>query len=104
MANSLTAAETAQLDPEMVLGFATETGGPTSHVVIIARALGVPAVVGASELMAASENSSEVALDGATGQIVFDPDRAVAEDFAERGACRARRPCRCVRGCRSGLR
>lgn len=89
VANSLTAAETAQLDPEMVLGFATETGGPTSHVVIIARALGVPAVVGASGLMAASENSSEVALDGATGQIVFDPDRAVAEDFADRAKARA---------------
>lgn len=51
IAHELTAAETAGLDPEMVLGFATETGGATSHVAIIARSLGVPAVVGVPNLL-----------------------------------------------------
>ncbi|RMH73211.1 MAG: phosphoenolpyruvate--protein phosphotransferase, partial [Actinomyces sp.] len=54
VATTITAAETSQLDPAVVLGFATETGGPTSHVAIIARSLGVPAVVGVSGLTAAA--------------------------------------------------
>ena len=84
VADSLTAAETAQLDPETVLGFATETGGPTSHVVIIARSLGVPAVVGAAGLMAASEGMSSVALDGATGDLFMDPTEATVSEFEAR--------------------
>ena len=89
VADSLTAAETAQLDPATVLGFATETGGPTSHVVIIARALGVPAVVGAADLMASIDEATSVALDGATGEIVFDPDEATHADFDARAAAHA---------------
>lgn len=84
VADSLTAAETAQLDPAVVLGFATETGGPTSHVVIIARALGVPAVVGAAGLMDATADIAELALDGATGELVLDPDPEALDDFARR--------------------
>ncbi len=84
LADSLTAAETAQLDPAVVLGFATETGGPTSHVVIIARALGVPAVVGAEGLMAAIDGASSVALDGATGEIVLEPGADIVADFEAR--------------------
>ena len=84
VADSLTAAETAQLDPSVVLGFATETGGPTSHVVIIARALGVPAVVGAVGLMDATAAVEAIALDGGTGEIALDPDPATLGDFAGR--------------------
>lgn len=84
VADSLTAAETAQLDPEIVLGFVTETGGPTSHVVIIARALGVPAAVGASGLMTATETTVVVALDGSSGEVVLDPGPATLDEFERR--------------------
>lgn len=83
-ARLLTAAETALLDPTLVAGFATEEGGPTSHVSIIARALGVPAVVGVSGLMEATVDAAAAALDGTTGEFVIDPDEATSADFAER--------------------
>ncbi|MEM8707263.1 MAG: phosphoenolpyruvate--protein phosphotransferase, partial [Actinomycetota bacterium] len=89
VADSLTAAETAQLDPRTVLGFATETGGPTSHVVIIARALGVPAVVGAEGLMGSIGDANVVALDGATGDVVFDPTSETTATFDARAEAHA---------------
>ena len=54
VAPELTAADTAQMDPDLVLGFVTEQGGPTGHVAVIARALGIPAVVGTAGATAAA--------------------------------------------------
>ncbi|QEV16938.1 phosphoenolpyruvate--protein phosphotransferase [Streptomyces alboniger] len=72
IARDLAPADTALLDPALVLGFVTEEGGPTSHSAILARALGVPAVValpGAGELA----EGTVVAVDGSTGEIFVDP-------------------------------
>lgn len=72
IARDLAPADTALLDPTLVLGFVTEEGGPTSHSAILARALGVPAVValpGASELA----EGTVIAVDGSTGEIFVDP-------------------------------
>lgn len=82
IAHELTAAETAALDPDMVLGFATEVGGATSHVAIIARSLSVPAVVGVKELLEAGP--SRAALDGASGEFYADPSDDVMNDFTAR--------------------
>lgn len=86
VATVLTAADTAQLDPALVLGFVTEEGGPTSHVAVIARALGIPAVVGAGGLIEASAGATAIAIDGGSGDVVFDPDDEVVADFAARAA------------------
>ena len=86
VARSVTAADTAVLDPELVLGFVTETGGPTSHVAIIARSLGVAAVVGADGVVASTSAGDPVALDGATGDVVVRPDAGTAADFRARRA------------------
>ncbi|MFD0428480.1 phosphoenolpyruvate--protein phosphotransferase [Streptomyces zhihengii] len=86
IARDLAPADTALLDPSLVLGFVTEEGGPTSHSAILARALGVPAVValpGAGELA----EGTLVAVDGSTGEIFVEPtqekrsqmERAAAE-------------------------
>ncbi|GAA2445425.1 phosphoenolpyruvate--protein phosphotransferase [Streptomyces mauvecolor] len=86
IARDLAPADTALLDPALVLGFVTEEGGPTSHSAILARALGVPAIValpGAGELA----EGTLVAVDGSTGEIFVDPseekqaelERAAAE-------------------------
>ena len=75
----LAPADTALLDPALVLGFVTEEGGPTSHSAILARALGVPAVVampGAGELV----EGTVIAVDGSTGEVFVDPS---AEKRAE---------------------
>ncbi|MEU7470999.1 phosphoenolpyruvate--protein phosphotransferase [Streptomyces sp. NPDC044984] len=72
VARDLAPADTALLDPTLVLGFVTEEGGPTSHSAILARALGVPAVValpGASELA----EGTLIAVDGSTGEIFVNP-------------------------------
>lgn len=72
IARDLAPADTALLDPSLVLGFVTEEGGPTSHSAILARALGVPAVValpGACELA----EGTVVAVDGGTGEVFVEP-------------------------------
>ncbi|MFD5474277.1 phosphoenolpyruvate--protein phosphotransferase [Streptomyces sp. NPDC127105] len=72
VARDLAPADTALLDPTLVLGFVTEEGGPTSHSAILARALGVPAVValpGAVELA----EGTVIAVDGSTGEIFVNP-------------------------------
>lgn len=92
IAETLTAADTAQLDPALVLGFVTEQGGPTSHVAVIARALGIPAVVGAIGATEAAEGATTAVIDGESGDVVFDPSEDQAADFearADRVAARA---------------
>ncbi|KAF0648279.1 phosphoenolpyruvate-protein phosphotransferase [Streptomyces fradiae ATCC 10745 = DSM 40063] len=72
IARDLAPADTALLDPSLVLGFVTEEGGPTSHSAILARALGVPAVValpGACELA----EGTVIAVDGSTGEVFVEP-------------------------------
>jgi len=80
VAPALTAAETANLDPDLVLGFVTEEGGATSHVAVIARSLGMPAVVGIGELHEAIPPGATIGIDGGSGEVVVDPD---AETLAE---------------------
>ena len=78
-AERLTPSDTAQLDPEVVAGFATVTGGRTSHVSIFARSLGIPAIVGAGEELLAVDEGAEVAIDADEGAVVANPDTAVRE-------------------------
>jgi phosphocarrier protein FPr len=81
-ADDLTPSETAALDKEMVLGFCTAGGGPTAHSAIIARAMGIPAIVSAGEKVLKLANKTQVILDGSKGFLTFDPtagDIAVAE-------------------------
>lgn len=72
VARDLAPADTVSLKPELVLGFVTERGGPTSHTAILAHSLGIPAVVncdGAKELA----DDTTVLVDGASGEVLVDP-------------------------------
>ncbi|MFI1225068.1 MULTISPECIES: phosphoenolpyruvate--protein phosphotransferase [unclassified Streptomyces] len=87
IARDLAPADTALLDPTLVLGFVTEEGGPTSHSAILARALGVPAVValpGAGELA----EGTVVAVDGSTGEIFVDPSDEKRAELESAAAAR----------------
>lgn len=84
VAKTLTAAETAGLEPEMVLGFVTEEGGATSHVAVIARSLGIPAVVGAEGASTSIAAGVTLAMDGATGDLIVEPGPEVLAEFAVR--------------------
>lgn len=83
VAEDLAPADTATLDPALVLALATERGGPTSHAAIIARQLGIPCVVGAAGVAEVAAGAL-VLVDGATGTIEVDPDPATARDRAEK--------------------
>lgn len=68
VARDLAPADTADLDTSLVLGLVTEEGGPTSHTAILARSLGIPAVVGVRGLLELSPVMA-ISLDGDTGLI-----------------------------------
>lgn len=84
VAKNLTAAQTAMLDPSMVLGFVTEEGGVTGHVAIIARSLGIPAIVGTEGAVATARSGASIAVDGFTGDVIVDPDTVDAIEFSSR--------------------
>ena len=73
VARDLSPALTATLDPDRVLALVTERGGPTSHTAVLAKALGIPAVVNAAGV-AALATGQRVAVDGTAGTITADPD------------------------------
>ena len=83
---------TATLPRERVLGIALEAGSPTAHAAILARAYGIPAVVGAAgllETLRATGAGAELAIDGATGEVVVDPDETDRARADARAAVRA---------------
>ncbi|SFE61416.1 phosphotransferase system, enzyme I, PtsI [Paenibacillus catalpae] len=69
----LTPSDTAQLDPSVIGGFVTAAGGRTSHSAIIARSVGIPAIVGAGEGALHIENGQLIIVDGAAGLVLVDP-------------------------------
>ena len=79
VARDLAPSQTAGLDRALVLGFATEQGSATAHTAILARALGLPAVVGIAGVVEAVEDGQPVLLDGDEGTLVINPaEEAVA--------------------------
>lgn len=76
VAEDLTPSDTANLDPAKILGFCTASGGPTSHTAIIARSLGIPAIVGAGPALLKQKNGDPVILDGTGGKLYIKPDDA----------------------------
>jgi phosphotransferase system enzyme I (PtsI) len=72
-AEDLAPADTATLDPEKVIALITSSGGPQSHTAILARALGLPAVVAAPGVDEIPDGT-EVYVDGAAGTVTADPD------------------------------
>lgn len=81
LANNLTPSETALLDRQFVLGFATEAGGAGGHTAIVAKALEIPAVVGTGRFLADVSGGDSVIVDGDQGRIVLAPDAATLEHY-----------------------
>lgn len=87
VAGDLTPSETVQLPRELVLGFATDGGSPTSHVALLARALAIPAVCGLKNLASSVAPGDTVLLDGEHGVVTVAPSQE--EVAAARRACDA---------------
>ena len=82
----LTPAETASLDPTVVVGVATARGGATSHAAVLARSLGIPAVVALGARVLDLDEGSVVVLDGDRGIVRLRPDEGALADAASRTA------------------
>src|SRR5262249_3328036 len=74
----------AELDFKHVLGFATTSGGLTSHSAIIARALGIPAVVGVTDLTRRARTGNQILIDGSSGEVILRPSKAVVRLYLKR--------------------
>ncbi len=73
VSHDLSPSTTAQLDKKLVLGFATDIGGKTSHTAIMARSLGIPAVVGLQTASQELDSGDYALLDGYNGTIIVNP-------------------------------
>ena len=83
VADDLTPSETVQLPRECVLGFATNGGSTTSHVALLARAMGIPAVTGLGDITSRVTAGGTVLLDGTNGTVTVSPDARAIRDFAD---------------------
>ncbi len=81
MANDLTPADTVLMQHHGIAAFATESGGPTSHTAILARSLGIPAIVGLQNALRYIKENDELILDGVRGIILVDPDGHALSDY-----------------------
>jgi len=84
LAEELSPADIALMEPKQVKGFATVLGGAEGHTAIMARALGIPAVIGVADLLKGVGEGDAVALDGETGEIVINPSAATLTRFQKR--------------------
>jgi phosphotransferase system enzyme I (PtsI) len=84
VAHDLSPSQTASVDVDMVKAIAIDRGGPTGHTSIIARALGIPAVVGLGSLTGEVSGGDTVIVDGVGGVVVLDPDEATIETYRRR--------------------
>lgn len=76
VAADLSPSDTAGLDTERVIGLATAQGGPTSHTAILARTLGIPAVVAGGEALLDLVSGTRAVIDGRSGRLWLEPDAA----------------------------
>ena len=81
LAPNLTPSDTALLNRQLVLGFATDAGSRTSHTAIMARSLALPAIVGLHDLSGQLETGAEVLLDGYHGLLVVNPSEQTLREY-----------------------
>jgi phosphotransferase system enzyme I (PtsI) len=85
IARDMLPSQTASLDKKFVKGFATDAGGRTSHTAIVARAMGIPAVVGLGDITAEVSAGDTVIIDGNHGIVIINPDEQVLAENREAG-------------------
>lgn len=84
IADDLTPSQAVTLDREHILAFATDRGGPASHTAILARHLGIPAIVGLGNVTREVRQGDQVIVDGLAGEVVVAPDDVATRDYQTR--------------------
>jgi phosphotransferase system enzyme I (PtsI) len=82
--DDLAPSETIQLDKSKILGFITAHGSGSSHTAILARTMGIPAIVGLGDALDPSYEGRLVVVDGSTGAVIVDPSDEVFADFVQK--------------------
>ncbi len=85
LAHDLTPSQTAGMDRDHICGLAMDAGGRTSHTAIVARALGIPAVVGLNNVTAEAAGGDMVIVDGNRGLVIVDPDEKSLQQARQMG-------------------
>lgn len=86
VADDLTPSDTAQLNKQFVLGFATDIGGRTSHSAIMARSMEIPAVVGTKTVTEQVEAGTTIIIDGLDGEVIVDPTDQELDEYRKKQA------------------
>lgn len=84
LADDLTPSDTVHFNRRPIVGFATETGGKTSHTSIIAKSLFMPAVIGVPRLTDVIDNEELIIVDGYEGTLIVNPSPALVEEYRSR--------------------
>ena len=85
-ADDLAPSETVQLDKSLILGFITAGGSANSHTAILARTMGIPAIIGAGDALQSEMEGKYAIIDGQTGEAVIEPDDAERERLLKKQA------------------
>ncbi len=84
VSRDLSPADTVQMSIDNILGFATDMGGKTSHTAIVARSLGIPAVIGLERITRDVRDSDEIIIDGCDGFVIINPDPDVLRRYEDK--------------------
>ena len=83
VAHELSPTQTAGFDRKFIKGFATDAGGRTSHTAIVARSLGIPAVVGLEDVTRNVAPTATVIIDGNRGVVIIEPDEPTLKEYQQ---------------------
>ncbi|MBN2070643.1 MAG: phosphoenolpyruvate--protein phosphotransferase [Candidatus Krumholzibacteriota bacterium] len=83
VAKTLTPSDTVGFKRKYVLAFVSDTGGRTSHAAIIAKSIGIPAVVGLDQFSSHAKPYDQIIVDGLTGQVILNPTPETVELYKE---------------------
>ena len=84
VARSLSPGDVVHMKKESILGFATDMGGGTSHVALLAKSMGIPAVVGLKSFFDQIQDKQSVILDGIKGEVLICPDEQTLKEYKKR--------------------
>ena len=84
VAKDITPSDTAQMDRERVLGFLTDMGGKTSHAAIMARTLGIPAILGMENISKKLNTGDFICFDGEDGEVFVNPSEDIIEKYRQK--------------------
>ncbi|HLF18110.1 MAG TPA: phosphoenolpyruvate--protein phosphotransferase [Candidatus Omnitrophota bacterium] len=83
IAHDFSPSDTANMFNKKIIAFATDVGGKTSHTAIMAKSLGVPAVVGLKDITLNVKNQDDIIVDGTKGLVIIDPDENTKKTYID---------------------